>query len=449
MSTGAEADIRSWGRAHRFAHRAARPNGRRELVRAVAGLSPAGPPALAYGRGRSYGDSCLNRDGVLLTTDWVDRWIAFDRDAGVLRCEAGATLADVIEVAGPAGWFLPVTPGTQFATLAGAVANDVHGKNHHRAGAFGAHVRRFELARSDGSVTECAPDENADLFAATIGGLGLTGAITWVELQLKPVESLALDVEHRRFDSLDRFFELSAAAEPDWEYVVAWVDLSARAAGGGDVRGVLSRANHAPADAADRRRRPRLRVTAPPAFPPGLVNRIAVRAFNALYYAASPADGVRRRTPFEPFFYPLDAVRSWNRVYGPGGFYQHQSVLPPDAARGGVAALCRRIAADGAGSPLTVLKRFGPKTSPGLLSFPMEGTTLAVDIPNRGRKTLRLLNDLDRIAIEHGGRLYPAKDGRMSAETFQAAFPNWRELGALADPCFSSSFWRRVTQGER
>ncbi|MEL7027773.1 MAG: FAD-binding oxidoreductase [Pseudomonadota bacterium] len=436
-------EVLSWGRAHRFDHAVERPRSAEALRRAAAELGD-GELGLAYGLGRSYGDSCLNEGGRLIVTQALDRFIAFDRERGVIRCDAGVSLADILKIAGPSGWFLPATPGTKFVTVGGAIANDVHGKNHHRAGTFGAHVLRFELLRSDGGAVLCAPDSHEELFRATIGGLGLTGVISWAEIQLKSVDSLMLDAEDIRFEDLDEFFEISRASQLDWEYVVGWIDC----ASGGDTdrfRGILSRANHAPvlAGAAPRKEKPT--VGLPFVGPPGLVNRLTVRAFNALYVRKAPTVPQLRRIDYEPFFYPLDAVLNWNRIYGPKGFYQHQCVIPPEAAKAGVAELCRRIARGGGGSPLTVLKLFGPAASPGLMSFPEEGATLAIDFPNAGARTLELLDDLDAIVVGYGGRTYPAKDGRMSAATFQRGYPNWREFAAHVDPGLSSSFWRRVS----
>lgn len=400
-------------------------------------------PMLPYGNGRSYGDSCLNGGGTLLDMRGLDRFIAFDRDNGLLTCEAGVLLADVLDLVVPAGWFLPVTPGTRFVTVGGAIANDVHGKNHHRAGSFGRHVRAFELLRSDGSRWRCSPDENQALFAATIGGLGLTGAILWARFALQRIPGPQMSVETVRMRGLDAFFRLSAESDAAFDYTVAWVDCLARGAAVG--RGWFMRANHAAGGSAPPARRgPRATVPFTPPFP--LVNRWSLKPFNALYYRRQRRERTHRRQPYQPFFYPLDGIGHWNRLYGPRGFLQYQCVVPPARATDTVAVLLERIARSGQGSMLSVLKMFGDKPSPGLLSFPRPGATLALDFPNRGDETLRLLDGLDDAVAEAGGAVYPAKDARMAAARFQCYFPRWRCLARCIDPRFSSDFWRRVSR---
>ena len=405
-------------------------------------LPPTTSSLLPYGNGRSYGDSCLNNGGALLDTRGLDRILCFDRSTGVLRCEAGVLLADLLSHAVPMGWFLPVTPGTRFVTVGGAIANDVHGKNHHRAGTFGQHVLRLALRRSDRGVVVCSSRENTDLFHATLGGLGLTGLILWAEIQLRPIANPGIDYETIRFANLDAFFELSEDSERDYEYTVAWVDCLARGKSLG--RGLFMRGNHAS---------PRDKVPCPPrgahTFPTDppfpLVNSWFLKVFNGLYYRKQIPTIRRSVSHYEPFFYPLDSVLHWNRLYGRRGFLQYQCVVPPESARESVRALLETIAAAKTGSFLTVLKVFGDRCSPGLLSFPRPGTTLALDFPHRGRRTLELLDQLDKIVASAGGAVYPAKDARMSGERFRQYFPRWKEFQNYIDPRFSSSFWRRVT----
>ncbi len=398
---------------------------------------------LPYGNGRSYGDSCLNADGVLLDCRGLDRYIAFDREQGVLRCEAGVMLADVLDLIVPEGWFLPVTPGTRFITVGGAIANDVHGKNHHRAGTFGCHVRALELQRSDGSRLLCTPEQNSDWFRATVGGLGLTGVITWAELALKPIDGPYIDEEVIRFRSLDDFFQLSDESDKRFEYTVAWIDCLA--SGNSLGRGLFIRGNHAQSVTGHSAATSPRRLNFPLDPPFSLLNSFTLRAFNALYYRKQRADHSRHRRHYEPFFYPLDAVGHWNRIYGTKGFFQYQCVVPQDRGSEAMAELLGRIAASGTGSFLAVLKAFGGLPSPGLLSFPRKGLTLALDFPNQGNKTQRLMDQLDEVTRDAGGAVYPAKDARMSAADFQRYFPLWRELQPFIDPRFSSSFWRRVT----
>lgn len=434
------ADVVSWGRTPRTRMQVARPSFSDELAAlAVAGAVPP-HGLLAGGLRRSYGDSCINDGGALVEMTELDRFISFDRTSGLLQAEAGVSLAAILELAIPAGFSLPVTPGTKFVTLGGAIANDVHGKNHHRAGTFGCWIRSLSLLRSDGSETTVTDDDASGLFAATIGGLGLTGIITRATLQLAPIASSNMVVETIPFGNLAEFFVLSAESDASHDYTVAWIDCLAK----GDRlgRGVFTRACHA--------RDGELRVKPPggPSVPidaPGfLLNRFSIAAFNELYFRL--AGRARQSTvSYDPFFYPLDAIGDWNRMYGPRGFYQYQSVVPPAAAAAATAEMLRAISGAGQGSFLAVLKTFGDMPSPGLLSFPRKGTTLALDFANRGGSTLWLLDRLDAIVREAGGRLYPAKDGRLPPAMFRAGYPALDQFTTHLDPGMSSTFWRRMT----
>lgn len=399
-------------------------------------------PVLAYGNGRSYGDSCLNDQGALIDTRNLDEVFFFDRETGLLTCGAGLMLDRLLELVVPAGWFPPVTPGTSFVTIGGALANDVHGKNHQRAGTFGCHIRAFELIRSDGQRLICAPDLNPELFAATIGGFGLTGLVTQVTLQLMPIASADMRREALHFENLSRFFEIAAESDATHDYTVAWLDSLA---GGRHLgRGVFFRANHAPAaDEPPSRAARNLSFPLKPPFP--LINRTTLRAFNWLYRNSQPRDGAARQVPYRPFFYPRDRILDWNRIYGPNGLRQFQCAIPAAHAREAVADILHRTLATGETSYLTVLKLVGSKPSPGLMSFPIPGATLTLDFPNRGERTAKLLAELDRIALAAGGRVNPYKDARMQAATFEASFPQWRSFARHVDPGFSSDFWRRVS----
>ncbi|WP_044562330.1 FAD-binding oxidoreductase [Azospirillum sp. B4] len=433
--------ITSWGNLGPVDHDVETPGFRDEAAPLMAALTTRVGTVLAHGLGRSYGDSALNGQGGLLITRRLDRCHAFDHADGVLRADAGLSLAELHAITVPRGWFVAVTPGTKFVTLGGAVANDVHGKNHHVAGTFGHHVRALGLRRSDGTLRICAPDSDPDLFHATIGGLGLTGLIEWVEIQLQPITSSDMEVENIRFDHVDRFFDL-AAESLDWPYTVAWVDCLSQGASLG--RGVFSRGRHAAAGPlAAKAGGPRLAVPLTPPF--SLLNGPTLRAFNAAYYNR-PGATFAGRCHFDGFFYPLDGVHHWNRVYGPKGFYQYQCVVPPHVARDAVRDLLTRIAASGTGSCLVVLKNFGDRPPAGLMSFPMPGTTLALDFPNHGTRTLDLLADLDRVVDAAGGRLYPAKDARMPSRLFQAGYPALAAFKRHIDPAFMSDFWRRMGQ---
>jgi FAD/FMN-containing dehydrogenase len=413
----------SWGRYPSATHAAELP----VTWRSEAGIPPQ-RPVLPFGQGRSYGDACLNDGGTLLRTSGLDRFISLE--GGVLRCEAGVTLGQILDLAVPRGWFLPVLPGTRHVSVGGAIANDIHGKNHHRAGTFGRHLRKLELVRSDGSRTECAPGD--PLFSATVGGLGLTGLITWAEIALCPVPGPAVRSEAVPFAGLDEFFAISDQSDAEHEYTVAWLDVLSRA-----HRGIFFRGDHAEGDA----RAPQRLGVVP--LDLRLVNGLTVRAFNAAYFLAQKLKAGARKVHYRPFFFPLDGVERWNRLYGKRGFLQFQCVVPgPDAVR----ALLDEAARGGAGSPLTVLKKFGDLPSPGMLSFPRPGFTLAIDLPNGGEATFALFSRLEQVAIEAGGALYPAKDARMTPASFARSYPRRDEFARLVDPAFSSSFWRRVSQ---
>jgi len=399
---------------------------------------------LPHGNGRSYGDSCLNDGGSLLHTRHLDRFMAFDPLSGILECEAGVLLSEILDLVVPQGWFLPVTPGTKFVTVGGAIGNDVHGKNHHKAGTFGRHVLEFELLRSDGSRRLCSPRENPEWFAATVGGLGLTGLICRAKIQLRRVAGPWMSCEICRFDDLPGFFSLSQASDRDYEYTVAWIDCASQ--GNALGRGIFTRANHAPAHPDFRPGAPSRCLRVPLTPPISLINPLSLGAFNSLYYHRQ-REGVRHvTTHYEPHFYPLDGVAEWNRIYGPRGFLQYQCVVPPAAALDCVESLVKTIAKSKQGSFLAVLKQFGDVASPGMLSFPRPGTTLALDFPHRGASTLSLLDRLDEIVASAGGAVYPAKDARMPARFFKQYFPAWETFSHYIDPKFSSSFWRRVTE---
>ena len=437
----------SWGRAHRGPQEIRRPHWQQEAGALAASAGPY--PRLARGLGRSYGDSCLNFGGTLIETQQLDRLVAFDREHGLVIADPGLSLFALIDLClkpNPDGsyWFPPVVPGTKFVSLGGAIANDIHGKNHHLAGTFGEHIVWLELVRSDGSLHRCSRAENPALFAATVGGLGLTGYISRIALQLQKVSSPLFDVEDVAIGSVLDFWDLAAESAERFAYTAAWIDCLALGEGLG--RGIFSRARHAqtPPRAIRPPHKPALNV--PFALPGWVLNPVTLRAFNTAYRARLGGPRrMRRGVSYNHFLFPLDGVGAWNRLYGPRGFFQYQCVVPPSTMRDAIPAMLGRIAATGQGSFLAVLKTFGPRPAAGLLSFPMEGATLALDFPNKGTTTLALLDSLDEILESAGGRLYPAKDGRMSAASFQRQYPGWRNFAQYKDPQFSSSFWRRVS----
>lgn len=405
------------------------------------------PHFLPYGLGRSYGDSCLNDQSGVIQTRGLDRLIALDAEAGTLTCEAGVSFAEVLEYVLPRGFFLPVTPGTKFVTVGGAISNDVHGKNHHAAGTFGNHVLRFELLRSDGSRKICSPDQNPELFAATIGGLGLTGLITWAEFKLLRVAGPWIDQEVVRYRGLSEFLELSAQAEGRFDYTVAWIDCLA---GGKNLgRGHFIQGNHSesqkPGPSFEKMKRSTLGVPVP--LPVSPLFGASVKAFNTLYYRRQLRRVKRGVVHFDPFFYPLDSIQQWNRIYGRNGFLQYQFVVPENPE--GLKALSRILeftSSRGMGSFLAVMKIFGKICSPGLLSFPRPGITLALDFKATTPGLLDSLTRFDGWVMEAGGAVYPAKDARMSPEVFSRSFSELERFKAWVDPAFSSSFWRRMEQ---
>jgi FAD/FMN-containing dehydrogenase len=432
--------LASWGRFPHFPQSAHRVHWRGDLPQALRQVSQEFGTTLAYGSGRSYGDSCLASSDHVLHMGSLDRFIAADWVRGTLVAEAGVTLEQVMRLAVPRGWFPPVVPGTQFVTLGGALANDVHGKNHHVRGTFGRHVLAFGLVRLDRGTLRCSDAENADLFRATIGGLGLTGIIEWVELQLMPIRSAQMNVREVRFGSLQEFLAISNELDASHEYAVAWLDCAARGPASG--RGVYSVANHSESGNLEARKRRATRVPVTPSF--SVVKGASLRAFNALYYRAR-----KSRSDFTAdygqFLFPLDRVRQWNRLYGARGFQQFQCVLPELAAAEAARELLQVISASRRGSFLAVMKRCGPLRSPGLLSFPLPGITLALDFPQEAELGRTLFPRLDAIVRSAGGRQYPAKDAHMSAEDFRRSYPDWQQVEALRDKALASRFWQRVT----
>ncbi len=425
--------VSSWGRLGAAPHDVVSLHDPRETARLIA----SGTPGAAYGMGRSYGDVCLNPDGVLWLTTGLDHLIGFDDASGRLVCEAGVLLRDIQRLAIPRGWMLPVTPGTQMVTVGGAIANDVHGKNHHRLGTFGEHVRSLTLLRTDGEVIRCGPDERPDWFAATVGGLGLTGLVTQAEIQLRRVDGPWLDTETLPFAGLEAFCDINDSSEVDWEHTVSWIDSTSRKERGLFMRGNPARAGQVPPS----RGGP---LAIPAVLPVSLLHPASIRPINMLYYQLNKRRTGRVLAHYEPFFYPLDNLQNWNYLYGPKGFFQYQNVVPRAAGLDAVRAMLGEITRAGEASSLAVLKTFGDRPPVGMLSFPQAGFTLALDFPNRGERTIRLLERLDAVVREAGGRIYPAKDARMPRELFEAGYPRLPEFMHYRDPGISTGLSRRL-----
>lgn len=428
--------FRSWGRIEKFEGPIAHPRFAGDLPEIFA--DPQRPKTiLGVGAGRSYGDSGLNLEGGLVDMTGLNRIIQIDKHGLVLQAQAGLTLDAALKRLTPMGLFLPVVPGTRFVTLGGAVANDIHGKNHAANGAFGRWVRRIELNRSDRGQIQLAPGDPDGLFAATIGGLGQTGLISWVEIGLKAIETTDLMVQDAPFDTLDEYYKLMLD-HSDADYRVAWIDCARPG------RGIFSHARHLMRGELAPERSPS-RFTVPFDMPGILINGLTTAAFNAVYRATKRSTSAPRRMHYSKFHFPLDGIGDWNRLYGVRGFRQYQCVLPHVSAREAAMEILTTVKKSGDGSILAVLKQFGGLASPGLLSFPREGATLALDFRDRGQKSHTLLNRLDAIVLDAGGRIYAAKDGRVSARTFQRMYPNWAELEAKRDPAIRSTFWKRVS----
>lgn len=424
----------SWGRLSADLHHVVGLND----PRIVKDLVCQGPhPGVAHGMGRSYGDVCLNPQGTLWDTTGLDHFVAMDDSTGRLVCEAGVLLRDIQRLLIPRGWMLPVTPGTQWVTVGGAIANDVHGKNHHVLGTFGDHVRCLTLVRTDGEILQCGPDERKDWFAATVGGMGLTGVITQAEIQLRRVAGPWLDTETVPYACLEEFFQLADDSESEWEHTVSWIDCITR---GG--RGLFIRGN--PCNDGERPE-PQGRTLRMPITPPfSLVNKLTLRPFNLAYFHLKKRQVGRAITHYEPFFYPLDNLLDWNRMYGPRGFFQYQSVVPREVGSDAIKAMLKEIARCGGGSFLAVLKTFGNRQPVGMLSFPRPGVTLALDFPNHAERTHKLFERLDAIVYEAKGRLYPAKDARMPRALFEAGYPHLADFVKYRDPGVSSGLSRRL-----
>ena len=396
-------------------------------------------PGLAFGMGRSYGDVCLNPGGILWNTTTLDRFIHFNDKTGILECESGVLLSSISKLLIPSGWNLPVTPGTQFITIGGAIANDIHGKNHHKHGTFGEHVLSLTLVRTNGEIIECGPQRRPEWFAATIGGVGLTGVIIKATLQLIKIPGPYLQTETIPFFNLNEFIELADTSESSWEHTIAWIDGSSKKY----HRGLFMRAQPTTDTVDMPRSKYKLSIPFTPPF--SCMNRLTYRPFNTAYFNLKKRH-TRCITHHESVLYPLDHIHHWNRLYGPKGFFQYQSVVPKDASLYATQAMLDAIVQSGNSSFLSTIKTFSKYRSVGMMSFPMPGVTLALDIPNRGVKTIKLLQRLDKIVLESGGRIYLAKDARMPRDVFKAGYPRLDEFLTYRDPGIHSALSQRLIE---
>lgn len=431
--------LSGWGRSTRTVARTVRPGSAAHLADVVGTIGVESPVrgAIARGLGRSYGDQATNAGGLVLDVTAIDAVPDTVPPDGVVTVGGGAALDDVIRTVVAQGWFVPVIPGTRHVTVGGAIAADIHGKNHHVDGSIGLHVRSLDLLHADGVTRSCSPTKDPDVFWATLGGLGLTGVVVAADIALVPVESSRLLVDTSRIPDIDALVAAMVEADRTATYSVAWIDLMA---GGSRLgRSVLTTADFAPADAvsgddplAYRARSP---LTVPPWVPRGLLRPAAVRAFNEAWFRRAPRHRRAELQTISRFFHPLDGVRDWNRVYGRDGFLQWQMVVP-DGAEATLRRIVERISDSSAPSFLAVLKRLGPENA-GPLSFPMKGWTLAADFPAAPPELPGLLDELDRQVVEAGGRIYLAKDGRLDPALVPLMYPRlqqWREVQHRVDP---------------
>jgi len=425
-----------------------RPEKQRNMVAAF--LEEGNGTIIPRGLGRSYGDTAVNTGGRVLDLTRQDRLISFDPVRGVVECEAGVSLATLIDVFLPHGFFLPVSPGTKFVTVGGAIANDIHGKNHHVAGSFGNFVESLTLLTPTGETLVCSPAENREIFWATVGGIGLTGLILTAQVRLQRVSSAWISVDYYKSRNLEDSLATMADSDDRYTYSVAWVDCLASGASLG--RSVLMRGNHAtPAQLSAKRAQNPFHVdkarakSIPIDFPGFVLNPLSIRAFNEVFYAKH-GTSQGKIVDYDNYFYPLDSIHHWNRMYGKHGFAQFQATLPPESKQGLVKIL-EKLSSERRASFLAVLKCFG-EGSPGLLSHPMKGYTLTLDIPNASGLP-EFLKDLDRILLDHGGRLYFAKDAASDAATIEKMYPRlpeFREIQQRLDPQgrMSSDMARRL-----
>ena len=412
-------ELFSWGRYPRVEAENFTPKNELEALKLLRGMSDEVTPR---GLARSYGDSALG--DITLSTNSLDRFISFDSTTGIVRCESGVSLDEILKVFVPRGWFLPVTPGTRFVSVGGAIACDVHGKNHHVEGTFCDHVLEMNILLGDGSKVVSSPSQNSELFHATCGGMGLTGVILDATIKLKPITSSLIEETTYKCANLDEVITRFEETK-DFTYSVAWIDCLATGKHLG--RSLLMVGEHATSGELVPHKSGAIPI--PIEFPAFLMNKFTMSLFNFAYYNKAIHKVHTRLVPYAPFFYPLDVASDWNKLYGKPGFLQYQFVLPFSAGVEGLREILQKIAASGKGSMLAVLKVFGQKND-NHLSFPMEGYTLALDFKVEPA-IFPLLEELDALVLKNGGRLYLTKDARMSEETFKNSYPRWSEFESV------------------
>lgn len=440
-------EVEGWGRYPVVETLVARPERVSELRAALQDRD--GQPVLAHGLGRSYGDAAMLRQGRVILTSRLNRMLAFDDSTGWLRCEGGVSLEEIIDTFVGRGWFPPVVPGTQFVTVAGALASNIHGKNHHVDGCFADHVRRVEVLTASGDTVVCDHEIQSELFWATVGGMGLTGLILSLEVKLVRVANRYIEMDSIRVNNLDEFFEVSDA-NADYTHTVTWIDCVKTGKSMG--RGIFMGGRHAregveaPPNAVERMAHAAQRlVDGRPFEADFLLNKATISVFNEVFFRKTPAGRTPAVVDYVPFFFPLDAVENWNYVYGRRGFLQYQMVVPDREA---VREILTQISGSGMASFLAVIKEFGSQEHGGL-SFPIPGITLALDFPNFGADLFEMMNRLDDITVASGGRVYLCKDARLSRENFRKMYPEWEKWKHVRDAwdpghVFQSDLGRRL-----
>lgn len=425
--------IAGWGRTNFVNCEINHPNNISEIQNSIS-ESPKNS-TITRGLGRSYGDAAQNKDGLVFELNKFDKIKLNDKE-GFIEVGAGVSLDQILKYIVPRGFFLPVSPGTRFVTVGGAIAADVHGKNHHIDGSFGNHVRYIKLVDGNGDCHKLYPEDNQflqqkNLFWATVGGMGLTGVIVEASFNLIRINSSLMSVDTSRFNNIESLMETMAICDKEYRYSVAWIDSLHK-----DFRGVMTCGNHAEVTALSKKQQfdpffydPKAIASAPPFLPSGLLNKFTVRAFNEAWFRKASKEEKNEIQTISQFFHPLDGVNNWNRIYGKSGFLQYQFVVP-EAYADLVPFTMKKLRNIGAPSFLNVLKRFGPANK-AFMSFPIEGWTLAIDLPFYINGLFKLLDEIDNEVIKAGGRIYMAKDSRQNYSNLHRSYPHikkWKEI---------------------